>query len=108
MKQTIFFGIIALFLSSGCLSFTNAPNAPLEPQSPQSNGISAEIAAQNLEIPWSLAFLPDGRLIFTERGGKVKIAKQGVVFEVKTVAHLGEIGLKGVSVDPFLLKNKFD
>jgi hypothetical protein len=33
---------------------------------------SLEIVASGLEIPWSLAFSPDGRLFFTERSGRVK------------------------------------
>lgn len=34
---------------------------------------SVEVVASNLQIPWSLAFAPDGRLFVTERPGRVRI-----------------------------------
>ena len=32
-----------------------------------------EIVARELETPWGLAFLPDGRLLITERPGRLRI-----------------------------------
>src|SRR5919201_1882711 len=32
-----------------------------------------EVVVSDLEIPWSLAFAPDGRLFVTERPGRVRI-----------------------------------
>src|ERR671915_260107 len=36
-----------------------------------------EVIATNLQIPWSLAFAPDGRLFVTERPGRVRIFAAG-------------------------------
>ena len=36
-----------------------------------------EIVARNLETPWGLAFLPDGRLLITERPGRLRIVENG-------------------------------
>jgi glucose/arabinose dehydrogenase len=36
-----------------------------------------EIVARNLETPWGLAFLPDGRLLITERPGRLRIVQNG-------------------------------
>src|SRR6185436_16190380 len=32
-----------------------------------------EVLVRNLEIPWAMAFAPDGRLFITERPGRVRI-----------------------------------
>lgn len=36
-----------------------------------------EIVARGLETPWGLAFLPDGRLLVTERPGRLRIVDKG-------------------------------
>jgi aldose sugar dehydrogenase len=36
-----------------------------------------EVVARNIETPWGLAFLPDGRLLITERPGRVRIVEKG-------------------------------
>jgi mono/diheme cytochrome c family protein len=36
-----------------------------------------EIVTRNIETPWGLAFLPDGRLLITERPGRLRIVDKG-------------------------------
>ena len=36
-----------------------------------------ETVAANLEIPRSIVFAPDGRMIFTERPGRVRVSEGG-------------------------------
>lgn len=64
------------------------------------------VIAQNLEVPWALAFLPDNSVLVTERPGRVRlIDKDGklkdvpiaVIEEVSTVA---ESGLHGIAIHP--------
>jgi aldose sugar dehydrogenase len=78
-----------------------------KPVNNQGNG--TDILAQNLEVPWALAFLPDDRLIFTERGGKVSILKGKKITQVGNinVTQNGESGLLGIAVDPQFNQNHY-
>ena len=67
-----------------------------------------EILATNLEIPWAIDFLPDERLIFTQRPGEISILDNGKIKVVgKAGSSYGEAGLLGIAVDPDFNKNKF-
>ena len=35
--------------------------------------VKVSVVARGLETPWSLAFLPDGRMLVTERPGRMRI-----------------------------------
>ena len=79
------------------------PLATLAPLVPH-----VEVVAAGLEVPWSLAFAPDGRLFFTERPGRLRVMTDGVLqpeplgtFEVGT----GEGGLLGIALDPAFSEN---
>lgn len=68
----------------------------------------SEVIASNLEIPWELVFLPDGRMLVTERPGRLLlIGTENKNYEVKEVAHIGEGGLLGLALDPDFAKNRF-
>lgn len=71
------------------------------------------ILAQNLEIPWSLVFLPDRSILFTERPGRVRhVSADGKlqaepVFTVPDVKAQGEGGLLGITIHPKFNENKY-
>lgn len=52
-----------------------------EPAPNGETALSVETLADGLANPWSLAFLPDGSMLVTERNGGVKYIKDGVVSE---------------------------
>src|SRR3990167_6577498 len=60
-----------------------------------------EVVADNLEIPWEIAFLPDGEMLVPERPGNLKrIGKEGRTYKVDGVEHRGEGGLLGMALHP--------
>lgn len=76
---------------------TNTSNLPDE-----------EVIAENLSIPWEIAFLPDGDILVTERPGNLKrIGKNGALIHVSGVAHSGEGGLLGMALHPDFKNNNY-
>lgn len=41
--------------------------------------VKLEVVAKGLETPWGIAFLPDGRMLVTERPGRLRIVDKGQV-----------------------------
>jgi glucose/arabinose dehydrogenase len=67
-----------------------------------------EIIAQNLNIPWEIAFLPSGEMLVTERPGNLlKIGANRQTIKIEGVAHVGEGGLLGLALHPNFAKNGF-
>jgi glucose/arabinose dehydrogenase len=67
--------------------------------------------ATGLEHPWGMAFLPDGRLLVTERPGRLRIVgtdgKVGEPLEgVPAVSATGQGGLLDVQLDPEFAQNR--
>jgi len=72
--------------------------------------LGVQVIATNLEIPWSLAFAPDGRLFFTERPGRVRIYQNGQVLAspaltLDDVHAEGESGALGIALHPDFANN---
>ena len=63
-----------------------------------------ETLATGLIVPWELRFLPDGRQIFTERAGRVRIVEDGKLLEepalVLPAAQGNKMGLLGLALAP--------
>ena len=67
--------------------------------------------ARGLVHPWSLAFLPDGDMLVTERRGRLRIIRNGrldpaPVPGVPTVALGGQAGLLDVALHPRFAENR--
>lgn len=70
-----------------------------------------ETVATGLENPWGLAFLPDGRMLVTERPGRLRIVtadgKLGApLVGVPRLAVRGQGGLLDVALDPAFRENR--
>jgi aldose sugar dehydrogenase len=87
-------------------------SAQRSPQPKPTQGVvRVETVASGLEHPWALAFLPDGRILVTERLGRLRmVAPSGRVSEplggVPRVRASGQGGLLDVAVDPKFTENR--
>jgi quinoprotein glucose dehydrogenase len=71
---------------------------------PEPPGIKVERWVENLEIPWSLVFLPNNRALVSERPGRIRLIENGNLREepyvILEVTHIGEGGLMGLALHP--------
>ncbi len=77
----------------------------------QATTLNAVPVAQGLAQPWSLAFLPDARMLVTERGGAMRIVtadgRVGAPLDgLPAVAASGQGGLLDVAIDPAFARNR--
>jgi aldose sugar dehydrogenase len=76
------------------------PKLPVEFDTGEGQRIRVTAVTQALEYPWALAFLPDGSMLITERAGRLRIVRNGVL-DPKPVAGVpasywsGDSGLPG-------------
>jgi glucose/arabinose dehydrogenase len=94
-----------LLLLVGCGGGDDGETAP-------AGGPRVEIVAEGLEVPWEIAFLPDGRALVTERPGRIRLLEADGTLGEETVAEvdvsaLGEGGLMGLALDPEFARNGF-
>lgn len=90
------------------LAFAAAPAGAAVVES-KSGSVNVESLAR-LDNPWGMTFLPDGRLLITEKPGRLRIFADGKLSEpiggVPKVAYKGQGGLLDVEIDPDFAKNK--
>jgi glucose/arabinose dehydrogenase len=73
-------------------------------------GFKQVAIAQDLERPWGMAWLPDGAILITERVGRVKILRNGLLEQV-AIANIpnlfvsGQAGLMDISLHPRFAQN---
>lgn len=101
-----------LFMPVACAAQEPLPG-PAQ-RSPTPAAIAAPVrvdtVASGLEHPWGIAFLPDGRVLVTERPGRLRIVdRNGTLSQplagVPTVAARGQGGLLDVAIDPRFAEN---
>jgi glucose/arabinose dehydrogenase len=104
---------LAVVLGAACGRAPEGRGAgEVESPSQSNTRFKVEKVAGGLEVPWSIVWAPDGRMIFTERPGRVRVIENGVLrpaplFVVPDVEESGESGLMSVALHPQFSTNRF-
>ena len=87
------------------------PDEPLVIATAEEPQVRVVVVTRGLEHPWGLAFLPDGGLLVTERPGRLRIVRDGVLDPepltgVPEVYSQGLAGLMDVALHPEFAENR--
>jgi len=113
MMKRIFYSIIVLsfLLSVACGQAPKGKGAG-ETISTSDGSVKfrVETVASGLQVPWSINFLPDGRIIFTERPGRIRVIENGKLrpeplMTISDVEARSESGLMGLTLHPQFAQN---
>ena len=78
---------------------------------PENVPIEVEAVATGLEVPWTIAFTSDTRILVTERPGRLRVIENGKLLPKSlhtfSVSSEDEEGLMGLAVDPEYETNHF-
>ena len=72
------------------------PDGPIEYQTAEGQDIRVVVLARGLNHAWSMAFLPGGDMLITEREGRVRLYREGRL-EAEPVEGVPEIRVAGLS-----------
>jgi aldose sugar dehydrogenase len=106
MKYLAIAGLFLITAASGLSAQINAGEQQPEPSLPFK---MAKVTT--LDLPWRIAFLPDGRMLITEKvGGLQLVTQQGQktpVSNVPAVLHHNQGGMLGVYLSPHYAKDHY-
>ena len=70
--------------------------------------LEVQVVAQGLATPWAMDWLPDGRMLLTERDGRLSLLQDGElqVLAQVPVTERGEGGLLGLALHPDFASNR--
>ena len=98
-------------IAAGLMSIAGMASAEEQVIDTETGKIKVETLAAGLEHPWGLAFLPDGRMLVTERVGRLRVmSEDGALSDpltgVPKVVAAGQGGLLDVALDPNFKSNR--
>lgn len=73
LLTTLSLFISFLFVTVSC---SGQPDIPIS-ESERNYEVETVVSAQNIDVPWGMAWLPDGDLLVTERSGQLKLFRGG-------------------------------
>lgn len=114
-----YLGLLCVLLASGCVPTppvgvgTRAEPTPTpERRQTRQSRIRSSVYVENVELPASMTFAPDGRMFFAEVfAGRVRVVANGVLqaqpVAVFQVQQGSESGLLGITIDPDFATNHY-
>jgi glucose/arabinose dehydrogenase len=106
MKHLTIAGLFLVLTASSASAQINAGEQKPEPSLPFNM-----TQVTTLNFPWKIAFLPDGRMLITEKpGGLLLVSQQGAkipVANVPAALYRGQGGMLGVYLSPHYAKDHF-
>ena len=102
MRRVAFLSLLLLAACTATPEPEPQPSAP--PPSSGSAGLTVQTVVSGLVHPWDLGFLPDGRILLTERPARFRLVSGGTASQVQAdlsdVYVSGEGGLLGLAIHP--------
>lgn len=102
-------GAIGVAIAGAAVAVYFSVSGSAVPRDPTATKVTV---LSGLEHPWSMAWLPDGTLLITERPGRLRVVRNGTldptpIAGVPPVFAEGQGGLMEVSVHPNFAQNRF-
>ncbi|MBP0904356.1 PQQ-dependent sugar dehydrogenase [Mariniflexile gromovii] len=100
MKQFQLILTIALISLMACAQQTESS---VKAQDPESLNYTTELVVGDINIPWGMAFLPDGSMLITEKAGELIHFKNGqkqLIAGVPDIYVRGQGGFMGIKLHP--------
>ena len=105
-SQIFFFAAVILSVTLACSHPpAGAGSGEVETSPLAAVSFRVEKVVGGLEVPWSIVWAPDGRMLFSERPGRVRVFENGSLREkplivVSDVEPKGESGLMSIALHP--------
>ena len=114
-RTRIVVGTVALCLAASAVWMMRKPSGPVVHTSsaPRATGWEAVSVIEGLEHPWSVAWLPTGECLITEKNGRLRLARDGVLSPQPITGLSEALGKKGstllmdVSPHPHFKENRW-
>ncbi|SDL41134.1 PQQ-dependent sugar dehydrogenase [Kriegella aquimaris] len=100
--------IVYLCLIAVSLNISCAQETTNQVDTPKKTPFTAELLVDGLQIPWGMAFLPDGSMLITEKSGELIHFQDGTKTKVSNVPETyqrGQGGLLDVALHPDYANN---
>lgn len=107
-RYLLILGLLGLIAISGA---ARTDPVPISGDVPEAKGWRVEVVVDGLDYPWSIAWLPDGSALVTERAGRLRLIQNGKL-DPKPITGLppvlasGQGGLLDIALHPDFAANR--